>query len=63
MTHATTLDEVLALRSENARLRAGLKIIIEAGATWGAGWCIAQARGHLEDLDVDQYPEPGKAPR
>ena len=48
---------------ENTRLKAGLKIIIDAGATHGAGWCVAQAKGHLEDLDFDMWPETGKPPR
>jgi hypothetical protein len=54
--------EIDRLRVENARFKAGLQIIIEAGAAHGAGWCIAQARGHLEDLDFDQWPETGKPP-
>lgn len=54
---------VAALESENARLMAGLRIIIENGEQYGTGWCIAQARGYLYDLDFDSYPETGRPPK
>jgi len=53
------IDETLF---ELERLRRGLQIIIDAGGVHGSAWCIAQARGHLEDLDFDSYPETGKPP-
>lgn len=51
------------IEAESARFRAGLEIIKEAGAIHGGAWCAAQARGYLEDLDFDMYPETGKPPR
>lgn len=50
------------LEGENERLRYGLRLIQEAGSVHGGAWCVAQAKGFLEDLDFDQYPETGKAP-
>lgn len=48
------------LADERNRFRAGLQIIKEAGAIHGGAWSAAQARGYLEDLDFDMYPETGK---
>ncbi len=48
------------LEIENMRLRAGLRLIQEAGLVHGPAWCVAQARGHLLDLDYDAYPETGR---
>lgn len=62
-----TMAKLLAIKcnkleSENDRFRAGLQIIIDAGAIHGGAWCVAQARGYLHDLDFDEHPETGKAP-
>ena len=56
------MAEVVKLKEERDRFRAGLQIIIDAGAIHGGAWCVAQARGYLEDLDFDQYPNTGKSP-
>lgn len=41
---------------EVKRLRHGLQLIVDAAIHHGAAWCVAQARGYLEDLDFNQYP-------
>lgn len=60
MTDPEEANRMMAIVNERDRLRRGLSIIVESGAIYGAGWCVAQARGHLENLDFDQYPEDGK---
>jgi hypothetical protein len=51
---------IAELEVENLRLATGLKTIIRSGLGHGAAWCVAQARGYLEDLDFDAYPETGR---
>jgi transcription elongation GreA/GreB family factor len=48
------------MTAENERLRRGLQLVQEAGPIHGGAWCAAQAKGHLEDLDFDEWPETGK---
>jgi hypothetical protein len=50
------------IETENARLKHGLNIIAQAGLIHGGAWCVAQALGHLHDLDFDTYPETGRPP-
>lgn len=51
-----------ALIREVERLTRGLNIIIQAGALHGGAWCVAQALGHRDDLDFDEWPETGRPP-
>lgn len=55
-------EEIERLRGRVAELESGLNTIAQAGTLYGGAWCVAQARGHLESLDFDMWPETGKAP-
>ncbi len=59
-TACDRLEALKKLEPEVERLRRGLNIIVQAGTVYGGAWCIAQALGHLHDLDFDTYPETGK---
>lgn len=59
---ASILASHADLAEERDRFRAGLLIIKASGAVHGGAWCTAQARGYLEDLDFDMYPDAGKPP-
>lgn len=55
-------DEIDRMMARIAELESGLNTIAQAGTLYGGGWCVAQARGHLESLDFDMWPETGKPP-
>jgi hypothetical protein len=43
-------------------LERGLNIIAQAGTIYGGAWCVAQALGHIHNLDFDMWPETGRPP-
>jgi hypothetical protein len=52
---------IAELEAENDRLRDGLSLIEQGAQFYGWAWCKAQARGHMLNLDFDDFPKTGKA--